>query len=336
MARLVTIGGVLVLFATGLAGAAVPISPDESVLPSETDAAIRTFDYPQAVYHPKAEARGELFVLLTGTNGKAPFAKRLSTNAAMLGYHVIQPIYPNDVPAAACRNDEDPASLAVFRWAIIEGGTSPHLAQPIPRSESIEYRIVKLISCLDQKHPGKGWGQFLQGDQIVWEKVAVGGMSQGGGHAALIATKHRVARVLCFGAPKDYSLAAKRPAPWYDKSVTPAACYFTFNNVHDKQGCDYEQQLEIVGKLGLLQGIAAADVDTESSPFHGAHALFTSWPGPHEKVASIPAHVSVINDRLQGKDDRPLFRSVWVYMLTAATDRPAIRRKPSGAGVSGK
>ena len=74
-----------------------------------------------------------------------------------------------------------------------------------PGGESIENRTVKLLRYLEQKHPDDEWGQFLQGDQLAWNKIVIGGMSQGGGHA-LIATRHLVARVLCFGGPKDYSL----------------------------------------------------------------------------------------------------------------------------------
>jgi hypothetical protein len=310
------------LLTAGAANAAdmVSIVPDETVLPSETDPQIHTFDNPQAVYCPPGVPKGQLFVLLTGTTGKQPFAMRLSKNAAMLGFHVIQPMYPDDIPASMCRNDKDPDAFATFRWAIIAGGMSPHLPNAIPYSESIENRTIKLLAYLEHKHPNQHWGQFLQGGAIAWEKVALGGMSQGGGHAALIATTHRVARVLCFGAPKDYSVYWKAPANWYSKSITPPTRYFSFNNVHDQQGCDYPQQLEILKTLGITQAGGMADVDRDAPPFHHAHALFTSWPGTQEKIDSISAHTSVIRDNLFGSDGRPLFRSVWIHMLTASTD----------------
>lgn len=316
------VAGLLFLaIAAAAAGEAVSVNPDETVLPSDTDRAIHTFNNPQAVYSPKRAARGQLLLFLTGTHGEGPFARRFCTNAAMLGYHVIQPMYPDDVPASVCRKDRDSAAFAKFRWAIIEGGASPHLPQPIPREESIEHRTIKLLAYLQREHPEQGWGQFLQQGQIAWAKVAVGGISQGGGHAALIATKHLVARVLCFGAPKDYSIASNAPAKWYAKSVTPQARYFAFNNTHDEQACNYRQQLENLTKLGVRQVGGTADVDTDPPPYHGAHALFTSWPGPHESIDSIPAHTSVLRDSVLDRDGRPLFRPVWIYMLTAPTQR---------------
>lgn len=312
---------ILPLATAAIAAERVPITPDETVLPSDTDSAIRTFDNPQAVYYPKRAARGELLMFLTGTNGSGPTALRLCINAAMLGYHVIEPMYPNDIPASICRKDQDAGAFGRFRWAIIEGGEAPHLPHPIPRAESIENRTIKLLVYLERKHPDQQWGQFLRNGQIAWDKVAVSGMSQGAGHAALIATKHRVARVVCFGGPKDYSIAAKAPAKWYANSVTPAVRYFAFNNTHDEQGCNYRQQLEILTTLGICQVGGTADVDTESPPYHGAHALFTSWPGPHEAIASLAAHTSVVRNTLLDDNGRPVFRRVWIYMLTAPIPR---------------
>ena len=295
-----------------------PIPPDETVLPSETDGEIRTFDYPQAVYHPRQTARNQLVILLPGTNGKGPTGlERLSINAANLGYHVITPMYPNDIAATSCQHDEDPDAFAKFRWAIIEGGSSSHLKGAISRAESIENRIIKLLKYLQRKHADQSWGQFLNGDQIVWEKVVIGGMSQGGGHAALIATRRLVARVLCFGAPKDYNLRLGAPAAWYGKSETPPTRYFAFNNTHDRQGCDYRQEVEILNKLGVAQVAGIANVDAEPRPYHGARVLFTNWPGPGSSIASINAHTSVIDDG-PWAGSAPLFRPVWLYMLSSS------------------
>jgi hypothetical protein len=113
-------------------------------------------------------------------------------------------MYPNDVAAAeACWDKPDPDAFALFRWALIEGGSNAYIS--VPRSESIENRTIKLIQYLQREHPNQNWGQFVVNGQVAWEKVAVAGQSQGGGHAAIIATRYLVARVLCFGAPKDYS-----------------------------------------------------------------------------------------------------------------------------------
>ncbi len=57
--------------------------------------------------------------------------------ASQLGYHVIQPIYTNDVAVDICQNDADPNAFSKFRLAIIQGGERPHKPD-VPRVESLE------------------------------------------------------------------------------------------------------------------------------------------------------------------------------------------------------
>src|SRR5271166_5091306 len=96
---------------------------------------------------------------------------------------------------------------------------------------SLGLRVFKLLLYLKTLRPREHWEQFLNDDDsIKWETIAVAGQSQGGGHAALIGIKHQVARVLCFGSPKDYSKRLNAPAAWYgDESATPKDRFFAFN-----------------------------------------------------------------------------------------------------------
>lgn len=296
----------------------VSIQPQSVVYPTDTDPEIRRFNNPQAAYAPLGSPRGELFVLLPGTGGKKTGMKRLMTNAALVGYHVIEVMYNDDIPADICARDADPNAFAEFRWALIEGGSSPHLDGAIPRAESIESRLAKFLQYLEVHDPDRGWGQYLQGSDPAWGKIAIGGMSQGGGHAALIATRFAVARVLCFGAPKDYSQRLKAPAAWYQRSVTPPGRYFAFNNTHDAQGCNYEEQVANLQALGVAQ-LGTAMVDGNAPPYGHAHALFTNWTGDRSDIRSTEAHTSVSRDNLLASDGTPLFRPVWRYMLEAPT-----------------
>ena len=317
MKRIIT---ALLFFATAKIslGAQQTIQPDELVRPADTDDKIVTFDNPHGVYFPEGTSRGELLLFLPGTNKKEnqmPGARRFCRNAATSGYNVIFLMYPNDVAAAeACREDADPNAFSDFRKTLIEGGDTRHLK--LARSESIENRAIKLLLFLAHEHPDQGWQSFITKDQLEWTKIAVAGQSQGGGHAAWIATRHLVARVLCFGSPKDYSLKLNAPAKWYGDSVTPLERYFAFNNIYDKQGCDYEQLVKNFGALGLDK-LGVVDVGRDSPPYHHAHVLFTNWPG--HIIDSKEAHGSVIRDSLLDSRGIPIFRPVWHYMLTAPT-----------------
>src|SRR5580765_6472164 len=96
------------LLATG-ASAEVTTFP---VLPSATDAEIKTFNEPHWIYVNRdivvehkadlAADRHELLLWITGTGGKGHDAQGLSNLAADLGYHVVTLMFPDDIPASSC------------------------------------------------------------------------------------------------------------------------------------------------------------------------------------------------------------------------------------------
>jgi pimeloyl-ACP methyl ester carboxylesterase len=171
-----------------------------------------------------------------------------------------------------------------------------------------------LLRYLEKHDAPSDWGQFLNADNsIKWEALAVAGQSQGGGHAALIALHHRVARVICTGSPKDYSAALDAPAAWLRiASATPKPRFFAFNHRQDHQGCSPEQQLENLRALGLDKLGPPVDVDHEKPPYRHSRILTTNYPGT--KIESGPAHTSVMNPR-----NEHVFGEVWKYLLTEPT-----------------
>lgn len=320
--------------------------------PSRTDAAIKTFDDPHLIWVNRdivvdhktglPAARGQLLLFLPGTvppesaaakktggtksaaepaepkTKKAPPARSgpyaFCEIAAELGYHVIFLRYPNDKSASAAAREEDMAEFERFRMALIAGGTSKHLGT-IPRTESIEHRLIKLLEHLQRVRPRENWKQFLtETGAINWRLLAVAGQSQGGGHAVLIAKKHEVARVIATGAPKDYSLRHRKPAAWLSAaSATPASRIFCFNHVQDRQAANLEQQRENLRALGLDQLAPEVDVDQATLPYGHSRMLFTDFPGG-KQLTSREAHTAVISNR-----NVDTFGLVWRYMLTEET-----------------
>lgn len=296
------------------------------VAPRDTDQRIGpAFSSPHSIYvdhqivlakEPQSSRdRHELLLFLTGTGGNAEGAQAFCELAAELGYHVINLMYPDSLPAAVCAGDSDPGAFEEFRLAIIAGGRSRHIT--IAPADCIENRLAKLLLYLSRKRPEENWAQFLnEGGTIGWQAIAVAGQSQGGGHAALIGIKHRVARVICTGAPKDYSRRLDAPAAWYSEaSATPKACFFTFNHRQDPKGCTPEQLLRNLAALKLDEFGPPADAAVEDFPYHHARILTTSYPavtvdGPNSKGAKI-AHGSVI-----ATTNAARWNKVWTYMLT--------------------
>lgn len=288
-----------------------------TILPSTTDPAINVADIDHTVYWSKDKpAREELVVFIPGTNGNGKGAVTLCKAAASFGYRVINLSYPSDIPAAIVRDSSDPNAFLNFRLEIIEGGDKSD-AVGVDRINSIENRLIKVINYLAKHRPAEGWSKYAEGDRINWQKFVFAGHSQGAGHAALIGTHHKVARVVMTGGPRDYDRAKDAPAAWYGQSATPVDRFFTFNHVQDRQGCSFDDLLKNVRKMGLHKLGEPVDIDKAKPPFNGSRILTTNYPVPN--INSVRAHVSVISDNLTPRDraGNLVFLPVWEYMFTA-------------------
>lgn len=276
--------------------------------PSDTDSRISTFNDPHISWLPTTKSRNQLLVFLPGTGGKPKEQFSFAETGAALGYHVIALMYPDNIAAQKkCSGSPDPQAYTKFRMAIIEGGDiGPH--RHIDRADSIETRLTQLLNYLDGQQPDRGWRQFLNANKkIAWNKVVIAGHSQGGGHAYMIAKIHKVARVITFGSPKDYSFYFNRPAQGFDADTqTPLNRYFAFNHMQDNgHGCSHAQQMEILKQMGVLQ-LGIANADKPSPNYNHAHIIFTDVPLPNP----VKYHGSVLNETL------PVCAPVWKYMLT--------------------
>jgi pimeloyl-ACP methyl ester carboxylesterase len=222
-------------------------------------------------------------------------------------------MYPNDVPAAVCQDDEDEGCFEKFRREIISGGDLDARVT-VDRTNSIENRFLRLIRWLAANRADEGWRQFLAEDAVAWSRIALAGHSQGGGHAQLMAKDHAVARVVVLGSPKDYSRRHGRPAAWYGGGATPAKRMFALVHRQDTQAISFAEQMENLRASGLT---AAADVDALAPPYGNARALTTDQPG--SPVNSALAHLGLVFDFMlpRGSGGQLLYRPVWNYMLTA-------------------
>jgi dienelactone hydrolase len=290
----------------------------KTVQPSVTDPDINTFDTAHGVYfNPSAKIRNQLVVFIPGTNGTGLGGKLFAEVAANEGFHVISLSYPSAVAATICHSQADANCFANFRREIIEGrDLSPLIA--VNRANSIENRLQKLLVYLKNKYESERWDEYLTaaGD-IRWERLILSGQSQGGGHAPLMAQAYQVARVIMFSAPKDYDRQNNKPANWYGEGKTPLKNHFAFNHLQDKQGCDYDQQLDNLRSLGLFAFGEPVDVDQNGPPFKNSRILITDYPG--RPLSSVEAHTSLMSDGRTplDKDGVPHFKPVWIYLLTA-------------------
>ena len=171
---------------------------------------------------------------------------------------------------------------------------------------------------LKQQHKGENWENYLAADQphaggINWERIVVAGHSQGGGHAALIAKQHLVARCIMLGAPADFSAKQKTLAPWLSgPHATPAERYYGFTHAQDKS---IQRILAAWKCLGLNEFGSPVNVDQSADGlYQHSHQLITnvrpSRPGKYHGCVAVDANTPL------RPDGTPAFAPVWQYLLS--------------------
>ncbi len=180
-----------------------------------------------ALINPLDPKTAPLVVFLPGSGGRPQHAVDFLRIVVAQGYRAIALEY-DDLPAVAglCPQDPDPDCASAFRRMRVDGD-GPSNVVSNPPDEAIIPRLRAALRELNRAHPNDGWGEYLVGDEINWERIVVSGLSQGAGMAAYIAKHHLVKRVVLFSGPWDVTSPNKHPAPWLTESgLTPPDRWF--------------------------------------------------------------------------------------------------------------
>jgi WD40 repeat protein len=291
------------------------------VAPQATDPAIDRFlDNHYVWLDTAAQARHKLFVLMPGT-GQIPESFQLvEREAARLGYAVIGLSYLNSGGfAKVCPIAPDPAACYEnSRLEVIDGiDRSPYVS--VNPANSIDNRLTKLLRYLAETYPDEGWSQFLQDGEPKWPLIAVSGLSQGGGEAAMIARFRLVDRVVFFSSVTD-SLG-RESVPWVGAPhVTPVERYWGLASQGD---AFYPAILAGWDSIGLAPFGPATLVESGAPPYGWTHMLVTDLT-PQGGFVGLHAHASTATDPFTpiAADGSPLLLDAWRYMLTALPRRP--------------
>src|SRR5712692_447063 len=324
------------------------------VAPRTTDPAINTALADHYVWlDTAARSNHKLFLFLPSGRSAPDTFQLVGQEAARLGYHVISLMYQNDLVlvgpcgAAAGRSAADGnACYESARLDIIDGGdrssSIPELAQAgfdISVANSIHNRLTKLLGSLDVQYPEEGWSKFLVHGAPKWSRIAVGGHSQGGGEAAMIAKIRLVARVVMFSSVPDGVPPGQAPA-WLASHMTPAHRYFGlahdcdgfFRSIvagWDSLGMDASVATSPSPRTGTLCRVwtstsrnAPVAPELRASPYGGTHMLITDLQPRTGGYVHRPSHHSTANDFFTPRDPvsgTPLLRDAWRYLLEAPT-----------------
>ncbi len=289
-----------------------------AIKPTDTDAAIAATSVPNLVaWDQSVKARGELFLLMGGSIVNPEDMSLFVRQGAANGFHVISLDFAREVKVPnVCEKSADEACYEKVRLEIIDGeDRTPAIT--VTRANSVMNRLTKLLTYLVATYPSDGWSAFLKDGAPVWSKIRLGGQSEGGTHAALIARDREVARVCLMEAPVDLmtsSTGERRLAPWIKPGATAADRYYGFRHLRSSSPLAPAFAFSFAA-LGLDRFGANVDADTSKPPYNNTHHLTTNLEPVKDGQANI-SHRSVIQDRVTPRtaEGKPVFAPVWQYM----------------------
>lgn len=183
----------------------------------------------------------KLLISIPGTTGPAEAMKSFDSVAVLEGYHAISIDYPNNRNTATFINSTDKAAFNKFRQEL-DFGTPVSDSVNVDSLNSIVNRITKLVIYLAKTRPEEGWNNFLDHEQIIWERVMLAGHSQGAGHVSYIGHAFKVHKVIMLSGPQDFLSNFDMPAPWLsDPSKTPYSSFYSL--LHDDDAYNTQRQI---------------------------------------------------------------------------------------------
>jgi len=292
----------------------IPAPTTYLVNPAATDTAIDpSFGDHYAYINTAVSPKGKLFVFFPGTSAKPRAYLLIIQAAADNGYHALGLAYPNSQTVTGlCSGSNDLECPGDIHGEVLTGQDASTLID-VSSADSIENRLLRLLSYLAQQNPDDGWDQFLgSADTIRWDSIRVAGHSQGGAVAGYIGKRYAVDRVIFFSSP--YDLVNHQTAAWVSAAgPTDPGRYFGFSHLRD--GVIPWQVIE-QNWPGLHMNDFGDYVDADSTtpPFGGSHMLSTDLDKPSVLIPDALAYHNItVVDANTPLDDHglPGYRRVW-------------------------
>lgn len=256
-----------------------------------------------------------LFVFFHGTTESASSCTRLGRLGSQLGYFTVLISYKSVPSVRSLCNWWDCVSCTENNECF-EGirdervfGANQSKIDKTTWNDSLEGMLVYVLKKMSTIDPQ--WKQFLQNDALPdYSNMIVAGHSQGAGHAAFIASRYKVKRVILFSGTHEV-------AAWNTRSrnptfQTPSDRIYAFSHIQDTSGgwrfllgwetleipCGPQAKMEQIpfGDNGRewCAGVYVDDAVDPSFDFQGNHRLLLqgSWIFSKRK-----AHVGTALDR---------------------------------------
>lgn len=172
---------------------------------------------------------GELFVFLPGSGTSPIEYDWLASFAAFHGTPTLSLAYENgqsveercgEGTLPGCRGDDPTCDESVRLESLYGRSTHDSVCIDVPDEEALVHRLLRAVQYLAATYPEAGFGRHLSadGEALEWSTLAVGGWSQGGGHAGLLGRDVRLARAIYLskgaGAVECRQLPPEQQARW--------------------------------------------------------------------------------------------------------------------------
>lgn len=255
-----------------------------------------------------------LYVHLPGSGGLPEDYQETTVCAASCGYHVVNLAYPNwPAVRTLIQGSTDSRLPECIRRERLYGEDCTDLVE-VSRADSVENRLIQLLQYNHYYHPEEGWDTFVTNGHLRWDRIVVGGHSQGAGHAAYLAKEHNLAGIIMFAGPGDF-VTGKGPAPWlYYENVTPSDRMYAFTHSLDPVAKGFFTNQRILGlnAFGSMQ-----NVDNNELTAHMlASTLWTDSGNYHSCI--------IVDEYLSYSGVNPVYEPVWVYLFTSLLTKQGI------------
>ncbi|MFN3916461.1 MAG: BPSS1187 family protein [Flavobacteriales bacterium] len=260
--------------------------------------------------------KNKLFLFFPGSGGTPYGYREVLKLAANLGYHSVGLTYPNGVVInSLCAFSADTTCHSRARLEIFDG-QDRHNGISVDEYNSIERRTLKLLEYLHQTYPTENWGQYLSGNDILWNKIIVSGHSQGGGHAGIISKIKEVDRVVMFAA-LDWIPLLNRNADWITwQGATAQHNYYGFIHEQDEL-INFNHMLTTWTNYGMNTFGPRVLSDTATPPYSDSRRLYTLLTPANDPSKFHNCVVVDMHTPMNGSV--PEYLDVWTYLI----DSPA-------------
>lgn len=165
----------------------------------------------------------KLFVFFPGSDGAPSEHTKIAEVIGKTGIRVLVLAYQNNQTLNSICGATD-SCYTNARSHRVSGASSSSYVMSI--ADGIENRLLKALQTL-------GWVQFYSGSNILWNKIIVGGFSQGAGMAAWIGKSFSVLRVCQFSGTWDYTSASTSASWLSNASATSSTLFYGFTHRDD-------------------------------------------------------------------------------------------------------